>query len=199
MKVCFPTQVPISPLRLHSAYRDYFGDADAKLTALIDPILDAACYVPRIFHAPDTQTEDAGIPARDYLEYALALPEGSWICGYPHSFSSRASLNATDPPVRSGFRLQITDVARQFRFFEKPVPETWLLNDAPSSNPQSPLGAGLYVLNPAPRLLTAPYPVTPPGIFKVEFWNTLDVTNALVRLSLLVAVPDEDSLTRGGS
>jgi hypothetical protein len=116
-----------------------------------------------------------------------------------HTFSSRASLNATDPPVRSGFRFQITDVARQFRFFEKPVPETWLLNDAPSSNPQSPLGAGLYVLNPAPRLLTAPYPVTPPGIFKVEFWNTLDVTNTLVRLSLLVAVPDEDSGTRGGS
>ena len=199
MKVCFPTQVPISPLRLHSAYRDYFGDPDSKLTALIDPILDAACYVPRIFHAPDTETEDAGLAAKQYLEYALALPAGSFIVGYLHAFTSRASLNATDPPVRSGFRFNITDVGRQYRFFEKPVPETWLLNDAPSRNPQSPLAAGLYVLNPAPRLLTAPYPVTPPGIFKVEFWNTLSVTNKLVRLSLLVAVPDEDSETRGGS
>lgn len=199
MKVCFPTQVPISPLRLHSAYRDYFGDPDAKLTALVDPILDAACYVPRIFHAPDTETENAGVAAKQYLEYALALPQGSFIIGYLHTFTSRASEDGTNPPVRSGFRFNITDVNAQYRFFEKPVPETWLLNDAPSSNPQSPLGAGLYVLNPAVRLLTAPYPVTPPGIFKVEFWNTLATTNKLIRLSLLVAVPDEDSGTRGGS
>jgi hypothetical protein len=199
MKTCFPINPPIAPLRLHSAYRDYFGDPDSKLTALIDPLLDAACYVPRIFHSPDTEDSDAGVPGLEYLEYALALPEGSFILGYQHTFTSRASLNATDPPVRSGFRFQVTDVKRQYRFFEKPVPETWLLNDAPSSNPQSPLGAGLYVLNPAPRLLTAPYPVTPPGIFKVEFWNTLSSLNKLVRLTMIVAVPDEDAGTRGGS
>lgn len=199
MKTCFPTQVPISPLRLHSAYRDYFGDADAKLTELLDPILDAACYKPRIFHAPDTSTEDVGVAGRQFLEYALALPPGGFIVGFLHTFTSQASLNATDPPVRSGFRFNLTDVDRQYRFFEKPVPETWLLNDAPTSNPQSPLGAGLYVVNPAPRLLTAPYAITPPGIFKVEFWNTLPTLNNLVRLSLLVAVPDEDLENRGAS
>lgn len=197
MKTCFPTQVPISPLRLHSAYRDYWGDADAKLTENIDPFLDAACYVPRIYHAPDTQTENAGVPGNAYLEYALAVPFGSFLLGFLHSFTGRASLDADNPPVRQSFRFNVTDMGRQYKIFEKPVPETWMLNDAPSSNPNAHFGAGLYVLNPAVRLLAVPYPVTPPGIFKVEFWNSLATTNKLIRLSLVVAVPDEDLLNRG--
>lgn len=189
---CFPTNPPISPLRLASNYRDYFGDAHACLTALIDPIIDAACYVPRVFHAPDTGTENAGVAGNDYLEYVLAIPAGSFILAYLHGFTSLASLDGVNPPVQSGFRFQITDVERGYRWFEKPVPEAFLLNDAPSSNPQSVLGAGLYTLNPSPRLLTAPYPVAPPGVFKVEFWNTLAVLNKNIRLSLLVAVPNPD-------
>jgi hypothetical protein len=197
MKTCFPTQVPIAPLRLHSAYRDYWGDADAKLTELIDPFLDAACYVPRIIHAPDTQTENIGVAGNAYEEYALAVPEGAFLLGFLHSFTGRASLDAANPPVRQSFRFNITDMGRQYKLFEKPVPETWLLNDAPSSNPNAHFGAGLYVLNPAPRLLAVPYPVTPPGIFKIEFWNSLATVNKLIRLSLIVAVPDEDLLNRG--
>lgn len=189
---CFPTDVPFSPLRLASNYRDYFGDAHAVLTELIDPILEAACYVPRIFHAPDTATENQGVAANGYLEYALALPPGAFVLGYLHTFTSLGSLNATDPPVQSSFKFQITDIERRYRLFEKPVPEAWLLNDAPSSNPQAIFSAGLYVLNPSPRLLTAPYPVAPPGMFKVEFWNTLPSVNTGVRLSLLVAIPNPD-------
>jgi hypothetical protein len=197
MKTCFPTQVPLAPLRLHSAYRDYWGDADAKLTELIDPFLDAACYVPRIIHAPDTQTENIGVAGNAYEEYALAVPEGAFLLGFLHNFTGRASLDAVNPPVRQSFRFNITDMGRQYKLFEKPVPETWLLNDAPSSNPNAHFGAGLYVLNPAPRLLAVPYPVTPPGIFKIEFWNSLPTVNKLIRLSLIVAVPDEDLLNRG--
>jgi len=195
---CFPTKPPFNPLRLASNYRDYWGDADARLAELTDPLLDAACYVPRIFHAPDTEAENAGVDPQDYREYVLALPAGSFIVGYLHSFTGQ--LNASDPdnpPVRSSFRFQITDVQKQFRFFEKPIPEAWLLNDAPSSNTLAQISGGLYVLNPSPRLLTALYPVTPPGVFKVEFWNTLDTVNTGVRLSLLVAVPDEDLMVRG--
>jgi len=197
MKTCFPTQVPIAPLRLHSAYRDYWGDADAKLTELIDPFLDAACYVPRIYHAPDTQTENDGIAGNAYNEYALAVPIGSFLLGFLHSFTGRGSLDDANPPVRQSFRFNITDMGRQYKLFEKPVPETWMLNDAPSSNPVANFTAGLYVLNPAVRLLAVPYPVTPPGIFKVEFWNSLSTLNKLIRLSLVVAVPDEDLLNRG--
>lgn len=186
---CFPTDVPISPLRLASNYRDYYGDYHAVLTELIDQILGAACYVPRVYHAPDTEAENAGVAANDYLEYALEVPAGSFILGFLHCFTSRASADGANPPVGSGFRFQLTDVALKYPFFDKPMPEAWLLNDAPSSNPSGVLGAGLYVLNPSTRLLAAPYPVTPPGILKVQFWNTLAVVNKLVRLSVLAAVP----------
>jgi hypothetical protein len=194
---CFPTRPPINPLRLASNYRDYWGDLDARLTELTDPLLDAACYVPRIFHAPDTEAENLGVLANDFLEYVLVLPAGSFIVGFQHCFTSLANPNDSgNPPVRSSFRFQITDVQKQYRFFEKPVPEAWLLNDAPSSNPQGLIN-GLYNLNPSPRLLPALYPVTPPGEFRVEFWNTLASTNTGIRLSLLVAIPDLDLLGRG--
>lgn len=197
-KTCFPTRPPFSPLRLASNYRDFWGDADARLAELVDPLLDAACYVPRVFHAPDTEAENAGVAGRDFREYMLPLPPGSFIVGYLHTYTGLANLSDPDnPPVRSSFRVQITDVHRQYRFFEKPVPEAFFLNDVPSSNSQSALGAGLYVLNPSPRLLPALYPVTPPGVFKVEFWNVLTTLNKGVRLSLLLAVPDEDLFVRG--
>ena len=189
---CFPSNPPISPLRLASNYRDYPGDPHAFLAALVDPIINAACYVPRIFHAPDTQAENLGVAPLDYLEYVLAIPPGSFILGYLHTYTSLGSLNDTDPPVQSGFKFQIEDVERRYRFFEKPIPEAFLLNDAPSSNPQSVMGAGLYVLNPSVRLLMAPYPVAPPGMFKIEFWNTLNQLNTNIRLSLMVAVPNPD-------
>jgi hypothetical protein len=189
--ICFPTQPPFNPLRLSSNYRDYFGDSHAKLTALTDQICNAGCYIPRIFHAPDTSAENAGVPANGYIEYALSLPAGSFIIAFMHAFTSQGSLNTTDPPVQSGFRCQITDVKAQYKFFNKPVPEAYFLNDVPSSNASSPFNVDdLYVLNETPRLLPGPYPVVPPGMFKVEFWNLLASTNNLIRLSFLVAVPD---------
>ena len=194
--ICFPIVPPINPLKLASNFRDYYGDQHARFVALTDPINDAGCYVPRIIHAPDTQTEVTGVAANGYLEYALQIPPGSFILGFLHAFTSVASVNATDPPVGSGFQLQITDVARDYKIFEKPVPEAWLLNDAPSSNAQSVYGAGLYVLNPSVRLLPAPYPVTPPGMIRIEFWNMLNALNNLIRLSMLVAIPDPDLMKR---
>lgn len=192
LRGCFPTRVPFSPLRLASNYRDYYGDPHAKLTELIDPFLEAACYVPRIYHAPDTETETVGLDANGYLEYVLAIPAGSFLLGFLHTFTGLANPgNASNPPVGSSFRFQLTDVERSYRFFDKPIPEAFLLNDIPSFNPEG-LTAPIYVLNPSPRLLPAPYPVAPPGVFKVEFWNVLNSHNPDVRLSLVAAVPNPD-------
>lgn len=192
MAQCFPTRPPISPLRLASNYRDYYGDAHAKLAELIDPILGAGCYVPRIIHAPDSPAELAGVPGGGFLDYGLVIPTGSWILGFQHCYTSAPSANTTDPPVTSSFRFQITDVERQYKFFRNPVPEAYLLNDIPTSNAVSVLTGLLTVLNPSLRLLPAPYPVAPPGLFKLEFWNMLATVNTGVRLSLLVAEPDPD-------
>lgn len=200
MRPCtFPTKPPFSPLRLASNYRDYFGDPHALLCELTDPILNSGCYVPRIFHTPDTFLENGGVNPNAFLDYALAIPEGSFILGFLTGFSSAQSQNLTDPPVLAGFRVQVTDVRANHKFFAKPVPETYFLNDIPSANPQSVLSqTSLAVQNQSVRLLPAPYPVVPPGIFKMEFWNILTdaastpLTNFYIRLSLLVAIPDPD-------
>lgn len=195
--ICFPQQVPFNPLRLASNFRDFWGDQHALFTAMTDPLVDKACYIPRIYHAPDTEDENAGVAANGYLEYALTLPPGAFILGFLHAYCGGASANATDAPVTAGFKFQITDVQRAYRWFAKPLPETWLLQDQPSYNPQAVVGnAPLTVLNPSPRLLAAPYPVAPRGVFKIEFWNCLvngsnaPIANTGIRLSVLAAVPD---------
>jgi hypothetical protein len=193
--ICTSLRVPFNPLRLASNYRDFFGDPHAKLSVETDPLLRMACFVSRIYHAPDEETETAGVEGNGYLEYSLDLPPGSLILGFLHSYTSQLGSDTANAPVGSSFRLQITDVARRYSFFEKPVPEAWLLQDQPAANPQSalldPSGAvsALYVLNASPRLLASPYPVAPPGVFRIEFWNSLPVTNMGCRLSLLLAVP----------
>jgi len=200
-RLCVPTTVPIKPLRLRETYRDYYGDAHAALAEMFDRIQDAGCYEPRIFHAPDTQSENAGLQVDGYLEYVMALPPGSFIVGFLHACTSLVQPNLDQAPVVSGFTFQLTDVDRDYRLFAKPVPEVYLLQDRPSvlaafaDDPSGP-----PVLLPAPRLLPAPYPVTPPGVFRVEFWNQApagafgegSTVNKFIRLSLLVAVPNPD-------
>jgi hypothetical protein len=166
-------------------YREYWGDQHAKLVELTDAIQEAGCFTPRIYHAPDSTQENAGVT--DYLEYILALPLGSWILGYLHNTTSQASPSA--PPALSGYSCQITDMARNWKFFDKPVPEVYFLN-----GPSAPYfgSTSALVQTPAsPRLLTCPYPVTPPGQFKIEFWNQIGGTNKQCQLNLLVAVPEE--------
>jgi hypothetical protein len=187
-----PLKVTLSPLRLVPDFRDYWGDAHSKLVELTDPIVNAGCYIPRVYHAPDTVSEQAGVAANDYLEYILALPPGSFILAYLHTTAGVVGAN-NDPPAGSGFSVQITDVARNFKFFQRPVPETFFLNNAPAPNNVGPFAGGLMAdAAPSPRLLTAPYPVAAPGEFKFQFWNQLDALNKLIQLSLLVAVPETE-------
>jgi hypothetical protein len=189
---CCTTVPPFNPMRLASNYRDGFGDPHARLVELMDPIIQSGCFEPRIFHAPDTQSENVGLTAKGYLEYVMDIPPGSFILAYLHHATALENPNNSDaPPVQSTFRMQITDVARNYKFFQKPMPEAFFLNDAPSNNTLGPYANGgiLYELNPSPRPLTAPYPVAPPGKFMVEFWNLLSTPNALVQMTFLVAIP----------
>jgi hypothetical protein len=197
--MCVPSTPIISPLRLAPDYRDYFGAAHEHLVEMLDPIVNGDCFRLRVFHAPDstTQANGGGVPANGYLEYVLELPPGSLLLGFLHSNTPAPNPNnAGAPPVASGYRVQITDVERNYRFFAKPVPEAFFLNDQPSTNPVGPYaGNNLYVLNPSLRLLTAPYPIAPPGQFKIEFWNIYapggtPTINPLVELDFVIAEPD---------
>jgi hypothetical protein len=187
MKNCVTSVFPINPLRMLPDYREYWGDQHARFVEMTDAIQLAGCFVPRVYHAPDFSTEILG--ALDYLQFIMTIPPGSFILGYLHNTTSQTSPNS--PPALSGFSCQITDIARNWKFFDKPVPEVYFLN-----GPAAPYSDGLssfaLVQRPAsPRLLTCPYPVTLPGHFKVEFWNQLQgVTNKLMQLSFLVAVPE---------
>jgi hypothetical protein len=204
-RLSVPTVVPIKPMRLREDYRDYYGDAHACLCEMFDRLQEVGCYEPRIFHAPDTQTENAGIPVDGYLEYMLALPPGSFIVGFLHGCPAIVQPFSDNAPAVSSFTLQITDIERDYKLFGKPVPDSYLL-------PDRPVGLPIYNFNPSgplvqlnvPRLLTAPYPVAPPGVFRIEFWNqapagaftpdepTNAAPNPFCRLSLAVAVPNPD-------
>jgi hypothetical protein len=190
--MCVSTVPAIAPLRLAPDYRDFFGRAHEHLAEMVDAIVNSDCYRLRIFHAPDSTTETAGVSSLGYVEYALELPPGSLILGFLHS-STVNEPDATNPPVTSGFRVQITDVERNYKFFQKPVPDAFFLNDIVSQNAQGPFAGGnLYVLNPSTRLLAAPYPVAPPGQFKVEFWNILSEVNDFISIDFVVAEPDAE-------
>lgn len=190
MKNCITPVFPINPLRMPPDYREYWGDQHARFVEMTDAIQQSGCYLFRIYHVPVFSDEIVG--SADYLAAIMTIPPGSWILGYLHNTTSQASPNA--PPALGGFSCQITDVARNWKFFDKPVPEVYFLN-----GPASPFADGLstsaLVQRPAsPRLLTAPYPVTPPGHFKVEFWNSLQgVINKLMQMSFLVAIPEDSN------
>lgn len=189
-KLCtVPETVLMNPLLMMSNVREYWQDAHSRLIGFSDAIVKAECYEPRIFHAPSTDFELIGLEPNGFLEYVLPLPTGSWILGWLHA-TSGLPLEADFPPAGSTFSMQLTDVARGFKFFQKPVADAYFLNDQVQPS-NSTFGNKPYVQNPSPKLLSSPYPVAPPGEFKFEFWNQLggDTNNTLVQMSLLVAVP----------
>ena len=183
--ICVTTTPAIAPLRLQSDYRDYFGRQHEKLVELIDPILAPACFQPQHFHAPSSDEEIAGVAALGYLEYIAELPAGSFILGFEHT---TVSFQNTDAGTAfSGYKCQITDIERNYLLFDKPVSEAFFLNDQLSADHAGFLD--LRVLNPAARLLTAPYPVAPSGQFRFEFWDISGAANTGLQLTVIVAVP----------
>lgn len=191
--VCAPLTVLLNPLRLAPEYRDFWGDLHSFYVGATDAICAAECYIPRVYHAPDNKTEVTGLAPDGYLEYILPIPAGSFILGFLHTTTGAAGVSPVEngaPPPGSSFTCQITDLKRNYKLFQKPVPETYFLQGPTQPNDFGVFAGGLpYLACPSPRLLVKPYPITPPGELLIEFWNSLTTQNALVQLSLLVAVP----------
>jgi hypothetical protein len=205
-KLCVPTTTE-NLLRLSPLYHDYFGEQQAAFTKMLDGFADAGCYVPRFYHAPDSGSQLAGVPANGYKTYLMALPVGSFILGFLHTTSSApGSAGSTPPSIQvppnaSGFTCQITDLAIDHKLFSHPTPEAWFINDnllgASSGAPPYPGNTLGFTFPSFVRLLPAPYPVVPPGQFQVEFWNSLDVVNTDVQMTFLVLVPDAGNVNAG--
>jgi hypothetical protein len=201
-RLCVPSQTD-NPLRLSPLFRDYWGEQMAAFTRRTDLFARAGCYVPRFFHAPDSETQFKGLAAGGYLTYLLSLPIGSFILGYLHTTSSAPNSNGGGvPPNASGFTCQITDLALDHKWFSRPAEEAYFVNDDFTTTAGPPYTASTHgVTFPStPRLLTQPYPVVPPGQFVVEFWNALSSLNTDVQMTFLVMVPDgPDTNARRGS
>jgi hypothetical protein len=194
-KVCVPT-ITENLLRLAPTYREYWGEQQAAFTRRLDVFSDAGCYVPRFFHAPDSQSQSVGVPPNGYVTYLLALPVGSFLLGFLHTTSSApdsGSDSGAVPPTESGFSYQVTDLSIDHKLFSRPMPEAWFLNDLQTPAvifPPYPFSSLAFTFPSFPRLLPVPYPVVGTGQFQVEFWNSLDSLNTDVQMTFLVLVPD---------
>ena len=201
-------------LRLSPIYKDYWGEQMAAYTRRLDGFARLGCYVPRFYHAPDSESQFVGIPPNGYKTYLLNLPLGSFIIGFLHTTSSApGSAGMVEdpvvqaPPNLSGFTCQITDLSLDHKWFSRPAEEAWFINDNllgpselnnPFPIPPYPANTLGFTFPSFPRLLPVPYPVIPPGQFQVEFWNSLDTdnlgnlggTNKDCQMTFLVLVPD---------
>jgi hypothetical protein len=203
-RLCVPS-ITENPLKLSPLYREYWGEQMASFTRRTDVFARAACYVPRFFHAPDSQKQALGVPANGFVSYLLSLPIGSFLLGYLHTTSSAGESNGTGlPPNQSGFTCQVTDLSIDHEFFSRPAQEAWFVNDqfvitGPNPQPYTNSQHG-YTFPSTPRLLPVPYPIVPPGQLLVEFWNSLSEPNTDVQMTFLVMVPDgPDTNARRGS
>lgn len=193
---CVPS-ITENPLRLSPLFRDYWGEQMARFTERTDFISQKGCYVPRFYHAPDSEQEAAGLGPNDYRPYLLSLPIGSFIVGFNHTTSSAPNSQKNEVVTNaSGFTMQITDLAIDHKWFSRPAEEAYFINDAlliapnDGGNPPYPDNTQGFTFPSFTRLLPVPYPVVPPGQFQVEFWNSLDVLNDDVQMTFLVMVPD---------
>lgn len=197
--VCVPKSTE-NLLTLSPLYRDYWGEVMAAYTRRLDGFARLGCYVPRFYHAPDSESQFVGVPANGYKPYLLALPLGSYIIGFLHSTSSAPGSSgpattpvANVPPNASGFTCQITDLSIDHKWFSHPVEEAWFINDnllGPSAFPPYTNASKGFTFPSFPRLLPVPYPVVSPGQFQVEFWNSLNAVNTDCQLTFLVLQPD---------
>jgi hypothetical protein len=190
-------RLPISPYRLNREYRDFWGEPQSAHVKDFDKILESGCYRPRFFHAPDTVSELAGLPADGYLQYVLAITPGSFILGFRHKFNGQnwSPNNYVVAPgsgyfLLNPFLVQITDVRLDHRLFSQPVPDAYFIG----------FGAGVSGVGGPMRSMVKPYPVVPPGHFLVEFWNQFPPAPAVppypnnfqIQLTLVVAEPDPE-------
>ena len=161
---------PISPLSLDSLTRDYYGAFDAAIIAQLAPLAHNECYQPKIYRAPALSNEV--VPAAGYVSHGMKITPGSIIYGYflPPSLRDRAA--AVNSYLPGAFNVQIRDQSLKHEWFDQPVPSYFLANDKPAY-----YSASQDVLSSFPNLLDAPYPVVGNGLFLVEIWNTLVISD----------------------
>ena len=182
-------------LSLSPLYHDYWGEQMAAFTRRLDRFAHLGCYVPRFYHAPDSESQFVGVQPNGYKTYLLSLPIGSFILGFLHTTQSfpNATMSPSVPPNASGFTVQITDLSIDHKWFSHPCPEAWFVNDLAVPRTAFPPYANstfAFTFPSFPRLLATPYPVVEPGQFQVEFYNSIDTVNNDVQLTFLVLVPD---------
>ncbi len=137
----------INSLSLYPFWRDTWGSFNPVALAQLAPLAYDACYVPKLYKAPDDDQEI--IPQGGYLKYGLEITPGSLIWGILHP----PATGSFDVP---GFVFKVTDMSLGIELWDIPSPDIFVSNNGP----------GIF-----PWLLNSPYPVVGTGLFNVEFWN----------------------------
>jgi hypothetical protein len=159
--------VPISPLSLNPLTRDLWGSFDATMIAQLAPLAADPCYSMKFYKAPADNQELLSSAAANggYATYGLKITPGSIIFG----FYLPCVVNTATPwtSVPGSFTVQITDVELEHKWFTEPISSLFLANFKPTFASLVNTNMGSF-----PNLLTAPYPVTGHGMFKVDIQNT---------------------------
>jgi hypothetical protein len=158
--------VPISPLSLNPLTRDLWGSFDAAMIAQLAPLAADPCYSMKFYKAPADNQEL--FPAYGYAAYGMKITPGSIIFGF-----YLPCVVDTDAPwesVPGAFTVQITDVDLEHKWFTEPLASIFLANFKPTYASLVTSNMGSF-----PNLLTAPYPVTGHGMFKVDIQETSGV------------------------
>ncbi len=153
----------LSPLSLNPLTRDSWGQFDATAIAQLAPLANEECFQLKFYKAPaDGQEVLAG---NAYAAYGMRVTPGSIIFGFylPMVGVPGAPLSS----LPAAFVVQIRDVSLQHNWFDDPISSLFLSNYKPTYQSESSGDQCSF-----PNLLTAPYPVTGTGLFRVEVWST---------------------------
>jgi len=145
----------VTPLQIDSFTRDIWNEFDALAIAQIAPLAYDDCYKPRVYVGLDSDAQ--AIAALGYSSFGLQITPGSLIYGFYMGI----------PVVPSPWNFQMTDMSLGRSLFSDPVSQLFLSN----------LKGLAY-----PCLLCAPYPVVGSGMFLVEVWSQLAITQSVVPL-----------------
>ena len=163
--------VPISPLSLSPLVRDLWGSFDASAIAQLAALASDSCYSIKFYKAPADNQEL--LPANGYAPYGLKITPGSLIFGFYLACDSETLL----PPA---YTVQITDVDMEHKLFTEPIASLFLANYLPTYQDVAGVLRGSFA-----NLLTAPYPVTGRGAFKIDIQDT---SGAVQRVELVIGV-----------
>jgi hypothetical protein len=162
--------VPISPLSLNPLTRDLWGSFDASAIAQLAALASDPCYMMKFYKAPADNQELLSSAAANggYAAYGMKITPGSIIFGF--YLPSIVDIDTPWDSAPGAFTVQITDVEMEHKWFTEPIASLFLANFKPTYASVVTTNMGSF-----PNLLTAPYPVTGHGMFKVDIQETSGV------------------------